>query len=116
MYIKLGLLSALSYSDHDPVDSSINDISENLSQAYCSDREDGVFEPETNVETYIPGIEWISISPNLSSDQHMHFTECTIIQNHALAAKFFSDIENKFALVLPEFFTPQVMLAQNWKS
>ena len=36
------------------------------------------------------------------------------IQNHAIAAKFFSDIENKFALVLPEFFTPQVML--NWKS
>ena len=106
--------STLSCSDHDPVDSSINDISENLSQAYCSDREDGVFEPETNVETYIPGIEWISISPNLSSVQHMHFTECTIIQNHALAANFFSDIENKFALVLPEFFTPQVML--NWKS
>ena len=90
VYIKLSLGdSTLSWSHHDHVDSSINDISKNLSQAYCSGREDGVFKPETNVETYTPGIKLISISPKLSSVQHMHFTDCTIIQNHALAGKVF---------------------------
>ena len=40
---------------------------------------DGVFEPDTKVETYTTGIKWISIIPDLSSVQHIHFTECNII-------------------------------------
>ena len=100
---RLGLTlgdSTFSCSTRDVVDSSMNGISENLSQAYFSDREDDhdVFEPETNVETYIPGIEWICISPNLSSVKHMHFTECMLIRNHSLATFFFSDIEKKLFL------------------
>ena len=81
--------------DQDQCDFSIKDNSENLEKAYSSDREDGVFEPHVPVETHIPGIEWISTSPNLLSVQHIHFTECTVIQNHALAAKILSDIEKK---------------------
>ena len=40
---------------------------------------DGVFEPDTKVKTHTTGIKWISIIPNLSSVQLMHFTECNII-------------------------------------
>ena len=50
---------------------------------------DGVFEPETHVETYTTGIKWISIISNLSSVQHMHFTECKIIQDPGVAPAFF---------------------------
>ena len=60
---------------------------------------DGVFEPETHVETYTTGIKWIFIISNLLSVQHMHFTECNIIQNPDLAPAFFAAIEQNRGFV-----------------
>ena len=60
---------------------------------------DGVFEPETHVETYTTGIKWISIISNLLSVQHMHFTECKIIQDPDVAPAFFAAIEQNRGFV-----------------
>ena len=59
----------------------------------------GVFEPDTRVGTYTTGIKWISIIPNLSSVQHMHFTECKIIQDPDVAPAFFAAIEQNRGFV-----------------
>ena len=58
-------------------------------------------EPETNVETYVytTGIKWISIISTLSSVQHMHFTECKIIQDPDVAPAFFAAIEQNRGFV-----------------
>ena len=80
-----------------------------------SGKEDGVFDMSDSDNAdpnTLEGILWISNSPDLSAVRRISFKQCTVIENQSLAGKIFSDIQNKFARVLPEFFTSEVM--QNW--
>ena len=60
----------------------------------------------------MPGICWISKSPDLSNVAHITFKECTVLSNFDLAEKTIQDIQKKNAAVMPEFFTSEVM--QQW--
>ena len=88
----------------------IPDIPE--AELYSSDTETGVFQPETPCMNSVPGISWISESPDLTNVAHIAFTECTVLANFDLAEKIIQDVQKKFAAIMPEFFTLEVM--QHW--
>ena len=81
-------------------------------ELYNSDSEGGVFDAQSPDFNSMPGICWISKSPDLSNVAHITFKECTVLSNFDLAEKTIQDIQKKFAAVMPEFFTSEVM--QQW--
>ena len=80
----------------------IPDIPE--AELYSSDTETGVFQPETPCINSVPGISWISESPDLTNVAHIAFTECTVLANFDLAEKIIQDVQKTFAAIMPEFF------------